>query len=516
MVKNEYLQDSNNYSHLGKGLTNRDLIIEVGTPMGPIHKTEETRLHPQKRTKAMYSSSASASRSRASSLSNYHTARDQFDQSPPLHFIAPLPPSMRSIFDAIWASKHSSVNDKLRFSDHVAKLLTPSQSAAYERWKHRKELDRNGSDDSGYSSESQMDTHVVVADAGNRPRKPDLASQFPTLPVSPGNLTSPTSASADWSAIASTPLSSRLTTSDSQFSMLSSPSWSSYGTRSSSYSSSPAKRTDSSTSLADAMHLSSLPPAFIPLRSRSRSLHRGHRSSSRSTSRANCRSRSRSSPESVSDSDDSRTPHVDSSRSRSRRSSSHRSPSRSKKSHSRSRARSSSPAQYARSLNIRSLIHYRIGTVTLKCKSLIGEKKHDFSVTIDVFNTPAGEILRRLATGRNSYGEGGAASKLEGNNLAGMVNCFMASYVVGEYADLRADPEMAEEEDKQTKNAHPGQVFIYTAQRTMRISMFVRLAHTKDASRIAGVMRQLPSLPALEFGRKRRLETVTIAKCHIN
>lgn len=34
-----------------------------------------------RRIKAMYSSSAPASRSRASSLSNYHTARDQFDVS---------------------------------------------------------------------------------------------------------------------------------------------------------------------------------------------------------------------------------------------------------------------------------------------------------------------------------------------------------------------------------------------------------------------------------------------------
>ena len=159
----------------------------------------------------------------------------------------------------------------------------------------------------------------------------------------------------------------------------------------------------------------------------------------------------------------------------------------------------------------------------------------------------------------------------------------MASYVVGEYADLRADPEMVEEENRQTKNAHPGQVFIYAAQRTMRMSMFVRLVssmalnqktvsiidwmklqsrhfepisklnfkipsrfapdfkirlsecylkiefglkishryeelqtHTKDASRIAGVMRQLPSLPALEFGRRRRLETVTITRCDVN
>lgn len=83
--------------------------------------------------------------------------------------------------------------------------------------------------------------------------------------------------------------------------------------------------------------------------------------------------------------------------------------------------------------------------------------------------------MRRLATGRNRYGEGGAANKLEGKSLAGMVNCFMTSYVIGKYADLRADSEMMEEkENEQTKNAQPGQVFIYTGQRIMRMSMFVR------------------------------------------
>ena len=95
--------------------------------------------------------------------------------------------------------------------------------------------------------------------------------------------------------------------------------------------------------------------------------------------------------------------------------------------------------------------------------------------------------MRRLATGRNSYGEGGAASKLEGKSLGGLVNCFMASYVIGEYADLRADTKMVVEKEKsrQTKNAQPGQVFIYTGQRIMCISIFVRLVSSMTLSQEA-------------------------------
>ena len=45
-----YLQDSNSFMHFRKSLKNRDLTIELSTPMGLSHKIEEIRPHLQKWT----------------------------------------------------------------------------------------------------------------------------------------------------------------------------------------------------------------------------------------------------------------------------------------------------------------------------------------------------------------------------------------------------------------------------------------------------------------------------------